>query len=233
MKWGMVSIGYKSYERFLCQWLENIADLNTKPDKVVIAVESLDFRLSKKAKSVDCEIHLAPPPYNMGKMRNFVINKCDTEWIFYLSIDDKVLPHAIDEFNDIIETDDPDVIMIKWYTIGLGKKKGTHTSVTPYENHVNRKSGGKGGFMIAQSPFKRKFWKNRPYQEHDLPNAPFMADLTEQGAKFAKGLTPVTVYQRRADSHARTELKKIKREAVAEKRNAEIRIDEHYNSIDL
>lgn len=225
MKWGMVTCAYNGYERFISQWLEAIADLNTKPDKIVIAAGLKHFELSDKATSVPFEIHKIRAPYNMGKMRNEAVKRCETEWIFYLSVDDIVLPHAIDEFN---EFDNADVIMIQWLTRGLGVPQAKHKSVTPRQNSLNRKRRRKGGFMIAQSPYRRKLWEQRPYKEHDLPNAPFFADMVEQGAKFINGRTPVTVYLRRPDSHARTELKKIKAQAVREKIAAEKRIDKYY-----
>lgn len=224
-----MSIAYNGYERFIEQWLESVKSLKTAPDEIVVAVPS-DYKGGH-----DCTLVYADKAPNMGYMRNLAVANTSSDWVCFLSIDDVVLPHAIDHYKEVIARDDPDVIMISWYTEGLGRGREARSSVTPYENYLNRKYKRKAGFLMAQSPFKRKLWQERPYEEHDLPNAPFFADLVEQGAKFTKATVPTNVYLRRADSHARTTLKEpdFKRQAIREKAKLYRRLDAYYVKIGL
>jgi len=230
MNIAMVSIAYNGYQRFIPQWLDAVEKMTIKPKQLVIAVEETDDpetnKIYEDATSRGVQIVRVSEARNMGQMRNAAVSKTTTEWVMYLSVDDVIEPYSIEEFQKYEK--DADWICIRWTTKGLGVPTMEHDGVTPLENFINRQKGGRGGFIIAQSPYRRRIWEKCNYEDHDLPNAPFIAAAVTNGARFVKTERPCTIYLRRPDSHARTSLLKIKSEAYRLKRVMELRIDRYY-----
>lgn len=207
MNIGIVTSAYNGYGKYANQWLDAISQLTQKPAKITIALgkehglepHEITGLLSKYR---DLPLHFvqatATEPL-MGPMRNIAIQHTNTEWIMYLSIDDVILPGAIDEFEKYEK--DADYICIKWLSKATWRRSKVleHNPKTPEE--MVRLYNGKG-FIVGHSPFRRSFWEKHPYKPHDYPNAPFVADLVEAGARFVKTEEPCTMYLRRLDSHA-------------------------------
>lgn len=208
MNIGIVTSAYNGYGKFANQWLDAISQLTQKPDKITIALGK-DHGLKPVeitgliSKYRDLPLHFVQATSIeplMGPMRNVAIKHTPTEWIMYLSIDDVILPGAINEFEKYEK--DADYICIKWQSIATwrkGAKVLTHNPKTPEEMALLY--NGKG-FIVGHSPFRRSFWEKHPYMDHDYPNAPFVARLVEAGARFVKTEEPCTMYLRRLDSHA-------------------------------
>ena len=232
MNIALVTTAYRGYQRFIPNWLNFIAEMDTKPTQIVIAMEKTNIdiqsQLTEEAKKLNVDFVTVRHARHMGQMRNLAVKHTNTEWVMYLSVDDKIQPYAIDEFKKYEK--DSDWICIRWQSKGLGLKMQTHNGVTPHENYQNRKKTKKGGFIIAQSPYRRWVWEKSPYPDHDYPNAGFIAMAVLNKARFRKTKRPCTVYLRREDSHARTELIKPhnKRKAISEKRKMERMIDQYY-----
>lgn len=205
MNIGIVTAAYNGYGKFIDQWLDAINNLETKPQAVTIALGkdhglySVTEMLNKYP-DLPIKFHFTLADPLMGPMRNAAINKTNTEWIMYLSVDDIILPGAIDEFKKYEK--DADYICIKWLSRATWRENSkvlVHNPKTPEE--MAMEYNGKG-FIVGHSPFRRSFWEKHPYKPHDFPNAPFVADLVEAGARFAKTEEPCTMYLRRMDSHA-------------------------------
>lgn len=223
MNIGIVTTAYNGYGRFARQWLEAIDKLKTKPTMVTIVLGHehglLDAEsLEKEYKHLDLKIVRTVREPLMGPMRNVAVENTPTEWIMYLSIDDVILPGAIDELAKYEK--DADYICIKWQSVATWRKGAkilTHNPKTPREMAL--KYNGKG-FIVGHSPFRRSFWEKHPYQPHDYPNAPFIGDLVEAGARFVKTEEPCTMYLRRLDSHAARLGRRKSTLVLAEKKKA-------------
>jgi hypothetical protein len=135
----------------------------------------------------------------MGKLRNIAVKHTETEWIQYLSVDDVILPDAIEEYEKVEA--EADFISIRWESLALwapDEPVREHKARLPEEMAHEQKGRG---FVVNHSPFRRSFWERSPYMEHDYPNAPFVAGLVELGARFKGTEKPCTRYMRRLDSH--------------------------------
>lgn len=208
MNIGIVTAVWNGYGKFVRQWLDAIDSLDTKPTQITIALghnhglpaDELDTLLGRfQHLHLIFAIDETMPPL-MGPMRNFAIALTNQEWIMYLSVDDIILPNAIDEFMKYEK--DADYICIKWLSTATWNPRARvliHNPKTPEEMAL--KYNGKG-FIVGHSPFRRSFWEKKPYKSHDYPNAPFVADMVEAGARFVKTEEPCTMYLRRLDSHA-------------------------------
>lgn len=211
MNIGIVTAVWNGYGKFVDQWLDAISKLETKPRQITImlgtnagikheeVVELLDKypSINGVTKTVVEDPGL---PALMGPMRNEAIRFTSTEWIMYLSVDDVILPGAINEFMKYEE--EADYICIKWLSKATWNPRAkvlVHNPKTPEEMALQY--NGKG-FIVGHSPFRRSFWEKHPYKPHDFPNAPFVADMVEAGARFVKTEEPCTMYLRRMDSHA-------------------------------
>lgn len=204
MNIGIVTIAYNGYGKFLPQWCESIAALETPPTVVTVV---LGYRHGLTDKMRERSLALLPNlkivdnhgGSQMGALRNVAVKNTKTEWIQYLSVDDVILPWAIDEYAKYEK--DADFISIKWQSIATwipNYEPRTHASRIPEE--MATQQAGKG-FVVNHSPYRRSFWERSPYMPHDYPNAPFVAGLVELGARFVKTERPCTVYLRRLDSH--------------------------------
>ncbi len=228
MEIGIVTTAYNGYSRFIPQWLNAIAELSTKP-KAVTIVRAVDEiyteEVSQAIYDFEKKTNILPlllvsrGPKLMGPMRNAAVKPTKTEWIMYLSVDDVILPGAIDELARYEK--DADYICIKWLSRATWNPRAkvmVHNPKTPEEMMI--KYNGRG-FIVGHSPFRRKFWEKHPYKPHDYPNAPFVADMVEAGARFAKTEEPCTMYLRRIGSHAQ---RLVTRGGVDERDPAEKRL---------
>lgn len=205
MNIGIVTAVWNGYGQFVDQWLDAISKLETKPTAITIALGKDHGLYSvtemlEKYPDLPIKFHRTYAEPLMGPMRNAAVRETKTEWIMYLSVDDVILPGAIDEFKKYEKN--ADYICIKWQSVATwrqGAKVLTHNPKTPQE--MAELYNGKG-FIVGHSPFRRSFWEKTPYKAHDYPNAPFVADLVEAGARFVKTEEPCTRYLRRLDSHA-------------------------------
>ena len=232
MNIGIVTTAYNGYGRFLVRWCLYVSKLNGGPFATTVLLGKRHGCNPKQlAKCVELlphlkildmsDSHLKP---RMGMLRNWAIDETDTDWVVYISCDDKILPHAVEEYSKYQA--ESDYICARWLTVGLGQPRTEHVSPLP---ELMATHNGKG-FVIGHSPFRRSFWEKTPYENHDYPNAPFLAAMVENGARFVQTERPCTVYLRRSDSHARTVLPKKaeKRQAVHHKLDMERRIKAYY-----
>lgn len=228
---GIVTIAYNGYGIFLKQWCRSILALDTRPTAITVALGRNHgltdaMRADCLALLPDLKIVEDMRVPTMGRLRNVAVRATHTEWIMYLSIDDAILPHAIGEYEKF--EDEADYICIQWLTRGLGRREVCHYPKLPIE--MAKLYRGRG-FIVGHSPYRRRFWELTPYEEHDYPNAPFLASMVENGARFVKSDRPCTVYQRRPDSHARAVLRRFREEkqkAVFYKRDMERRLEAYY-----
>lgn len=242
---GIVTVAFNDYGRFLPQWCKSISELWTPPSAVTVALgkkHGLTTEALEEARSYTPQLKVVRSVKvtpTMGNMRNVAVKNTDTEWIQYLSIDDLILPWAIDEYSRFAE--EADFISIKWQS---SKEWIPDSEVIEHQARIPEqmaKNHQGRGFIVNHSPYRRSLWENRPYLDHDYPNAPFVADCVEQGARFVVTERPCTHYLRRLDSHCGKNLgrrknaeekpttnRKEKKKANFWKRDSEKRIREYY-----
>jgi glycosyltransferase involved in cell wall biosynthesis len=235
MQIALVSIAFNGYGRFVPQFLKFASEMSPKPNEVVIVLGANHGAPDKKKlkalyPTVKIVEYNGVP--NFGKLRNISVKYTKSEWVQFVSVDDRPMPDAIETFERALEKDpDADYICSQWFTEGLGRSKSSHKSPTPYEYCHGQANGRKGGFIIAHSPFKRRLWELTPYITTDYPNAAFVLGCVRNNAKFVKSDKPTTTYLRRPDSHARTILirKPEKKKAILQKRLMEKGFKEYYS----
>lgn len=234
MKISLVSISFSGYGRFVGQFLAFASNMSPKPDEVVIVLGKnhgcKDLELLKCIYPTVKLVEYDGTP-TFGKLRNIALKYTQSEWSFFVSIDDKPMPDAIKTFNRVLKKQDADYICAQWYTIGLGLDEKLHRSPLPEEMARYKKEGRRAGFVIPHSPFKRELWEKSPYKNSELPNYNFLLNCVLNGARFIKGDKPTTTYLRRPDSHARVRLREIKKDANKQKRLMERGIVDYYNEL--
>lgn len=240
MNIALCTIAYKGYGRFIDQWLDAIAKSNTLPDEIVIVLgRNHDYTnqvlIPEKYPQLNIKLVYTDVPPKMGRLRNIAVENTTTEWVMYLSVDDILMPEAIDEFARL--EDQADYICISWNSFALWRGYITeptfHKGKTP--EYLYRMTNGKG-FIVSHSPYRRSFWEKSPYMDHDYPNAPFLADMILNGARFVSTQVPCTTYLQRYDSHAaklgrrgrHNMIKSEKIQAIHWKRHLEDVINKYY-----
>lgn len=229
---ALVTIAYNGYGQFVNQWLGFLNNSKLIPSQVIVVLGHEHgcpnpAELIDKFPRLPIQIFETDEKPTMGRLRNVAVSKTNTEWVMYLSVDDMLLPGCLTEVSKVAHN--ADYISLSWITTGIGEPDRTHYAVTPKDCKKHR---GKG-FIIGHSPFRRKFWQKIPYENHDLPNAPFILGMLRQNARFEKISRPGTIYLRRPDSHSKTVLqglnqdKEVKRKAVFYKRQLETYIRMH------
>lgn len=228
---SIVTIAFNGYGRFIGQFLAYASSLSPKPKEVIVVLgekHGLQDRALMESIYPGVKILEYKKKATFGKLRNIGISHTSSDWIWFVSVDDRPERDAIRTFKRARIGAPADYICAQWYTIGLGEGKEIHYSPTPEEMAVRLSNGEKGGFIIPHSPFKRKLWEKHQYKNSDLPNYDFLLHCVLNGAKFVKGDKPTTTYLRRPDSHARTKLKTIQKAANREKRKMQEGIIKYY-----
>lgn len=204
---ALVTAAYNGYGRFADQWLGFIAESSVLPAKVIIALGPKHGlknheKLFAKYPQLNLQFHFCEKTEPlMGPMRNQAVSEAETEWVQYLSIDDQLLPEAIEEYARLEK--DADFICISWQSKAQWKKEAPvvfHQGKTP---ETLAKKYDTRGFINAQSPYRRRFWLMEGYMNHDYPNAPFTASCIKNGARFVHTDVPCTRYLQRLNSHAK------------------------------
>lgn len=205
MQLGIVTIAYNNYAKFLPQWCDSINGL-TQPPSVVTVVLGKDNGITTEIRTQCLEqlpqlnfVKAKTSTSTMGNLRNVAVEYTSTEWIQYLSVDDIILPYAVEEYEKYV--DSADFISVMWQSVATWKDDAPTLTHKPRLPEVMARERGGRGFVVNHSPYRRSFWERSPYMNHDYPNAPFVAGLVELGARFVATERPCTVYLRRIDSH--------------------------------
>lgn len=232
MNISLVTIAYNGYGQFLKQWCTFVSEMTIKPTKCVVV---LGERHGATPKMIDECLEILPElviildkssAATMGAYRNKAIEATDTEWVQYLSIDDKIMPDAIEHYKKYEE--DADYLSVSWVSVTTwtSEEDKHHNAVTP---EIMAKHNAKG-FIVGHSPFRRWLWEKAPYEDHDYINYPFLAECIKNHARFVAIPEVCTVYLRRPNSHARNVLprRREKIQAVYQKNKLQRVIRKYY-----
>jgi glycosyltransferase involved in cell wall biosynthesis len=205
MNIGIVTSFYNGYGKYLPGWLESISKLTTKPSEITIVISGDNHGLTNnlytkcieliKRINVSTSFHRIYEHKGMGYARNEAVRKTNTEWIMYLDVDDRILPHAVNEI--FIYENEADVICTGFQMIQNDKIVKTKIFKNVSAKRVLQ------GFhcSCSHSPYRKIFWEQAPYIEtNDLIEQSFWIGFAHLGARFAATKKPCTNYCRHDDS---------------------------------
>lgn len=129
----------------------------------------------------------------MGELRNLAIKEIKTEWLLYFSVDDELLPNAVEE---ILKYKEYDTVTLKYEEHKLDGTKKVNSSAyfTPFEIKNWNKCRIPGYIAV----------KNKDdilYEEIEIPNYPYLFKLAVNMKTNIETDNVCAVYKRRVGSH--------------------------------
>jgi hypothetical protein len=165
-----------TYEQFIPDWSASVAELNRKPDEVVIActrpvnvIEHLDPRLTNTT------IVRVPEPFGLGKYLNAAVQSLTTDWVAWIGADDRYRPHALDDL--LLESSD---------VIGFGMQWPTGATTIPSQGSMTNILSVSSNPVLCGSLFRRSLWEKHPFNPdlHPFEDWGFWVGCAAQGARF-------------------------------------------------
>lgn len=100
---SLVTIAFNGYGRFLGQFLAFASNISPKPNEVVVVLGHNhgcnDLELMKCIYPGVKVVHYTKKKPTFGKLRNIGIAHTKSEWTWFVSVDDKPMPDAIETFD--------------------------------------------------------------------------------------------------------------------------------------
>lgn len=193
---------YNNYGIFLHQWIENIKKQTIKVNKIVIVLglnHGADIdNLKKLLEGYEYEFVFYDKSACMGLLRNLAIDKIDTTWRLYFSVDDELLPNAIEEIYN--KSKDNDAVTLKY----IDEKPG-RTSIERESAHYNMDNIKRWvglypvpGYIANKNKINGEVIR---YESHDIPNYPFLFMLAYMEINIDHTDNICAIYHRRPNSH--------------------------------
>jgi glycosyltransferase involved in cell wall biosynthesis len=164
-----------TYTSFLPGWCGSVHNLNTAPDRVVVACT--DPATTGSAMTLDdYELVQVAEPFGLGKYLNAAIEKCDTDWIVWIGADDRYRMHALDG----LRFSQADVV-----AMGMQFSQGGYWH--PTEVSPSAVLAVNENFIPCGSAFRRSLWQQIPFQPHLAPfeDWALWVGFAHLGARFA------------------------------------------------
>jgi len=186
------TIIYNNYGMFLKEWLKNVK-LN-KPKKIIVVlgknhgVENKKQYIGVKFIEIDSDI--------MGTLRNAAIEHIETEWSLYFSVDDILLPNAVE---DII-SHNSDAVTLRYINEDtLGNKTDRISAYYNIKDIPKWKQIDIPGYIAIKGKYL--------YEDIEIPNYPYLFKLALLGLKIEHSKDICAIYKRRENSHGNISLK--------------------------
>lgn len=183
----IISIIYNGYGRFAKKWTE-CAKAQTVPADEIIIVLGKDHGVTEFEDGVKYIHH--GEKATMGFLRNLAVDEAKSDYILYFSIDDILLPNAIEEIKKV----DKDLVALRY-------RHGDKTAHTPeikkelipnwWTNYI-----GPAGYVA--------FRKGLRYEDTDFPNYPLLFSAYKKGYSFGVTENVCAVYIPRPGGHGRS-----------------------------
>lgn len=178
MSVGIVTTCY-SYFHFLPDWTKSVANLNRKPDKVVLATKNPSHQhVLQISEQTKCDfVAVKIDQWNFADALNTAISACNTDWIVWIGCDDWFYPHALDGW----ENSKYDVVN---FGLEFPDKSYKRIQNPPTKEDVLDLSNR--NLMPCGSPFRRYLWENIPFSKELSPYEDwgFSIGAAIQNAKF-------------------------------------------------
>lgn len=166
-----------TYSHFIPAWSASVAELNRKPDEVIIActnpanvIPQIDPRLR------DVTVISVPQPFLLSKYLNRAIQALDTDWVAWIGADDTYRPTALDD----LPTMHSDVI-------GFGMEWSNGSAWIPRIPLRESILQVEHNHIPCGSLFRKSLWQKLPFNEDLAPfeDWGFWVGCAAQGARFA------------------------------------------------
>ena len=207
MNIGIFTIAYNGYGRFLPAWCESIASQTVRPRQVAVGLFGDNHGLSaedeKRCRAIMNGIDFGIVRYNkhvnIGTDRNKVVKMLNTEWVMLLSVDDVLLPGAIEEFK---KHDKSNIGLIGCSYI-RENIDGTKSDIdAPDTARLEDAIKWRKFWMPPYSPFRKSLWEDNRYQGHEYPNIPFTVAIIASGAGYERTDIPCVIHKKKNGSHS-------------------------------
>ncbi len=90
MEIGIITVVFGDYNKFIPQWYDSIKKLTVKPKQITIVAYDTEIEPIEGVQIIKIN------KTTQGHARNIGIENTNTDWIVYIDVDDRILPHAIE-----------------------------------------------------------------------------------------------------------------------------------------
>lgn len=155
-----------NYGKYIPEWTDAILASKIKPNQVCFhdngsTDDTWRLWLAAKARIESAGIRVADSrsadKADYGTARNCAVSLTDTEWVMHLDVDDKIMPHALNDWRQLCKS--ADVISMGYETF---PSKPSRTNL--YNTFTGRQNLWSPKLASAVSPFRRWLWEKSPYR---------------------------------------------------------------------
>lgn len=197
---GVVTTAWGEYGRFLPEWAASLSNQSRRPDYVVVYCNGDrpsegDLEAARWAlDGIEHEIVFGDERLIMGAARNAAVEACPTDWVAHLDVDDVMLPHCLDDAEQLFPWSD---------VVSVGCIRDGKEVLFPRVSSEWILQGRQGA--MSGSLFRRELWEQRPFiTENEWVDSVFWVGLAHLGARFTPLLKPGFVYRQWDESHSHT-----------------------------
>lgn len=186
---SIVSVAFgDEYRSFLPKWCDAVFSLETFPEEIIIATDSVLDCIDKTGQEYNSRIRFIEVQKNFKINPQFLVNEAisltTSDWICKMDIDDIILPHALNNINNI----DADIYMFgvqrSWEN--TPQFAGHTNSLGVFESDEN--------IIFSCSPFRKWVWEKSPFRDMICEDWVFWFEAAKNEAKFFRSPTIDYVY---------------------------------------
>ena len=197
MNIAVFTIIYNNYGQFFKTWYECVMNQTIKPSEIICVlgkdhgVENIEDYEDVRFISVDSNI--------MGTLRNKGLKNSTSEWLLYFSVDDILLPNALEE---IKKHSDKDVVCLRYKDIRVNcKALDSKSAMFSKRDIKNWRNNAVPGYIA----YKRVINDIEvTYEDIEIPNYPFLFLLASINATYIDTDNICAEYKRRLKGHGHT-----------------------------
>lgn len=181
------TIAYNNYGVFIDKWLEGVKTNN--PSEIIVVLGKEHNILTRR----DGVKYIESDSDCMGTLRNLALKEATSDWVLYFSVDDVLLPNAIEE---ISKHKDHDAVALRFFNKTINRETPMQSAIIT--DPLNWRKSSVPGYIAHKRLFKGEL---TTYEDIEIPNYPFLFKLFKKGFKICLTDTEVALYVRRKNSH--------------------------------
>ena len=197
------TIIYGDYGKFLDKWIKNLQKQTMKPREIIVVLgkgAEVDQSKYEKVKFIECNSDV------MGILRSERIKNKKYKKCLYFSVDDELLPNAVEESNKKFNQGFKVVGLRYMEELPVGKIvdvngkvsyrsiKSLKESYLPNKSQIkNWRQSAVPGYIAINGDWE--------YEPIEVPNYPYLFKLAKLELPMALTDEVIAIYHRREDSH--------------------------------